>query len=481
MTIIQPNFNNITQNMMQYRTLNKQQQSAVSFGYDKELNQKVQRIATAADVPEILVLQDMCNTIENTIVDNENAPEIDEKKFHDVYIKLIPLKIALTRLVENYFPTLCYAETEKQHYLKEADTFTSQKIHVKAGWRYSLCRSLEDAYEDSLEDLDDESADAVSQSSEPANDTVKKAESSTKSEIDSIIKIFEPNEYTPKGFADVAGMDNIKDELIFWIIDPIKKPKEINKRKQYGIKMPNGFMLYGPPGCGKTFIAEALSAEAGVPLFKLKISEAGSKFIHESSKNYRLAFEKVEKKAKELNKPCILFIDEIDSVANSRDSLSSTSDHKKEEVNTLLDLLNGASARGIIVLAATNNPDGVDKAIRRSGRFDKLFKVDLPDDQARLSKIKLNLAVRKKAQNLLKNAEQMSEIVKATEGFSNSDIDTILESAAMKAMKRSDKISLSDVLESIEENQVKKLSPEDLKKYDIQVIKEKRMGFVLKN
>jgi len=484
MAIIQQNYNNIFENKLYPQTLkqNHRQKSSVSFGYDKQLNNKVQTMAAAADFQEILVLQNMCNALENDVRDNEDSHDVDFDKYNDVFTKLVPLKVALTKLIEYHFPTLCYANKESKHYYNEASDLKDKEIHVKAGWRSSMANAVEEALDISVEDLGDfiGDDDVDGQSQNFYSEPVKKVEGVAKNDPDSIINMFVPNEFTPKGFADVAGMDDIKDELKYWIIDPIKKPEEVSKRKQYGIKMPNGFMLYGPPGCGKTFIAEALAVEAGVPLFKLKISEAGSKFIHESSKNYRLAFDKVEQKANELKKPCILFIDEIDSVANSRDSLSGNSEHKKEEVNTLLDLLGSASARGIIVLAATNNPGGVDKAIKRSGRFDKEFYVGLPDANARLSKIKLDLTKRQKAQDLITNEKELSEIVKLTDGFSNSDIDVILESAAMKAMKKDDNITLNYVIESVDENKVKKLTPDDLKKYDNEPIK-RPVGFATYN
>jgi len=467
MTFIKSNFSVPTnQNSHIYNT-NTQNNSTISFGYDKKLSKTVEHRANMADMPEIVILQNMCNTLEDGIRAKETCPNVDENDYYEVHTMLIPLKKALAEIIENYFPRLNYTAIESAHYIDEDCVYIYQK-----GWRAEVSDSLEESLKARKKDKNPKTncCDTPKVSENASKDTEKK-------KINSIIKMFEPNEYTPKGFADVAGMDQIKKELQKWIIDPIKDPEINVLRRKYGIKMPNGFMLYGPPGCGKTFIAESLAAEADIPLFKLKISEAGSIYIHESSKNYKLAFDEVERKAKELNKPCILFIDEIDGLASARDSLSSESDFKVEEINTLLDLLNGASARGIIVLAATNNPGGVDKAIKRSGRFDKELYVGLPDEQARLSKIKLDLSRREKANNILNNEEALSKIVDKTKGYSNSDINVILESAAMKAMDRRDEILLQDILESVEENKVKKLSPEELKKYDIEPLKHRIAGF----
>ncbi|MDD3013935.1 MAG: ATP-binding protein [Candidatus Gastranaerophilales bacterium] len=472
MTFIQPNLHNFVKNNPYLSVLNtnQRQNSPVSFGYDKQLSDKVNKNAIAGEVPEIITLQNMCNEVEDRVRSNEKTFNEDYDTYINIYTMLIPLKVALTKLVESYFPSLQYSKKEVKHYNNEAEVFTNNKIHLAASWRNSIGIAIEEAMEE--DDFDENYRDDFD-----CNDFQVTGGDSSKKKSNSIIKIFQPNEYTPKGFIDVAGMDQVKEELQKWIIDPIKDPEINNKRKQYGIKMPNGFMLYGPPGCGKTFIAEALAAEADIPLFKLKISEAGSSYIHESSKNYRLAFEEVEQKAKEINKPCILFIDEIDGLASSRESLGGDNDFKVEEINTLLDLLQGASARGIIVLGATNNPGGVDKAIKRSGRFDKELYVGLPDVEARISKIKIDLTKREKAQSLLNNEVILSEIAQKTDGFSNSDIDVILENAAMNAMKRNDEITLTDVLNSVEDCNNKKLSPSDLEKYNIEPIKNKIIGF----
>ena len=477
MTIIQGSFNNNVKNSQYSKTTNSRQRqnSNISFGYDEKLSKRVRINANFADLKEITELQKICNSVEDVIRSRETLPEMDDAVFFDVSTLLIPLKATLAQLVDTYFPTLNYSRIESGHYFKEAGIYDDKKVFYAARWRNDVGAAIEEVR------LENTGKNSKVASSEQANKTSVNAannvENINQKKKNSIIKMFVPNEYTPKGFADVAGMEDIKKELQNWIIDPIKDPKINRIRQQYGIKLPNGFMLYGPPGCGKTFIAEALAVEADIPLFKLKISEAGSSYIHKTSENYRLAFEEVEKKAKELKKPCILFIDEIDGLASSRELLGGDNDFKVEEINTLLDQLNDASARGIIVMAATNNPGGVDKAIKRSGRFDKDLYVGLPDDQARLSKIKLDLARRLKAQDLISNEEELSKIVNETDGFSNSDINAILESAAMKAMDKRKEISLKDVLESINESEIKKLSENDLKKYSVEPIKERRIGF----
>ena len=148
---------------------------------------------------------------------------------------------------------------------------------------------------------------------------------------------------------------------------------------EYGKRPPRGIILYGPPGCGKTYITEALSIEAELPMFKFKVSDAGSKYINETSENYKKVFDHVAESAQAIGSPCILFIDEMDSISMNRGSDTSVEDAK--QMGTLLNLIETARDRNIIVIGATNRYDMIDPAIKR--RFDEQIYVPMPDEDLR--------------------------------------------------------------------------------------------------
>ncbi|MDE1861197.1 MAG: AAA family ATPase [Candidatus Micrarchaeota archaeon] len=250
-------------------------------------------------------------------------------------------------------------------------------------------------------------------------------------------------EIPKQNFSNVAGMGELKLTLKESIIYPFQNPE---LAKKYGVKPGGGILLYGPPGCGKTFIAKSIAGEAKVNFVEAKISEIRSMWWGQTSKHISTLFDFARK-----NKPCILFFDEIDALGGSRETAGFNPGYR-EAVNTFLIEMDGASAsnEGLLVLGATNEPWIIDSALKRSGRFGSLVYVPPPDSIARQELFKLCL------KSLPVNGDiDYAKLSDLTNYYSAADITSICSSAAKipweEAMKtgRSRNISMTDLISSI--------------------------------
>lgn len=405
-----------------------------TFGYDKKLNNEVKSTLKKNNTPltkTLLATNEFCNQLEDTIIKREkNLAPNDE--IDNLVRMLASFKFVFAQMIETLFPKLNYVTTETQYYLNHPAV---EKNHQD--WRVNIADRLYDIYESPQENLEIELlreefnqkySKIMTYVQEKINDDIP---SPTK-EDKNLISEFKPNEYSPKGFVSVGGMLDLLTELKEKIIDPIKDPQQAEiDRIEYGKKFPKAILFYGPPGCGKTFITEALAIHADIPLFKFKVSELGSSYINKTSQNYEKAFKQVEEHAKKIGKPCFLFIDEIDGVTKNRDNSDHTEDLK--QMGTLLNLIETARARNIIVIGATNKYDLMDEAIRQ--RFDGHFHIGLPDEETRKEVLEKTLEGRQKAQNLLSSPEDLNAVAKYFEGFSNRTIVDIADKASIKALK----------------------------------------------
>lgn len=238
---------------------------------------------------------------------------------------------------------------------------------------------------------------------------------------------------TVKGFDCVAGMKELKTLLINDVVSPLLYPE---KFKKYKLTIPNGILLYGPPGCGKTFIVKNLADEVNYNFIELKHSDIGSPFIHETVTKIAKIFEIAIIKA-----PSIVFIDEISGLVPKRDNIDSTSMYKEEEVNEFLTQLDKASKNKILVIGATNYPGKIDTAILRSGRMDKRIYVPPPDTVARREIFKIHLDGRPCDSEI-----DFNKLSKLTDYFVSSDIELIVNEAARIALKQNKQISESIIL-----------------------------------
>lgn len=250
-------------------------------------------------------------------------------------------------------------------------------------------------------------------------------------------KLYAENE-TGKTFSDVAGQEEAKESLIE-IVDFLHNPQ---KYAEIGAKLPKGALLVGPPGTGKTLLAKAVAGEAKVPFFSMSGSEFVEMFVGMGASRVRDLFKQAEEKA-----PCIIFIDEIDAIGKSRDGNISGNDEREQTLNQLLAEMDGFdSSKGVVILAATNRPEILDKALLRPGRFDRRVIVDRPDLKGREAIIKVHLKDVKSSSEL-----DILSVAKSTPGAVGADLANIVNEAALRAVKHSRKeIAQEDLEESIE-------------------------------
>lgn len=222
-----------------------------------------------------------------------------------------------------------------------------------------------------------------------------------------------------KGLECVAGMKELKDILTSDVINPLRNPAKFERFK---VSIPNGIILYGPPGCGKTFIVRKLAEELGYNFFDVKHSDLATPYIHGSVGNIGKAFLIAQE-----NAPAILFFDEISGLVPNRKNIEDLGNgHKEEEVNEFLIQLNDAADKKILVVGATNYIDRIDPAVLRPGRFDKKIYVSLPDLEARKALFRMGLTGRPFDKNI-----DFGLLARLTEGFSCADIiEDVIESAA---------------------------------------------------
>lgn len=224
-----------------------------------------------------------------------------------------------------------------------------------------------------------------------------------------------------RGLNAVAGMVKLKQLLINDVIDPISNPE---KYKKFKLSIPNGILLFGPPGCGKTYIVKRLAEELNYNFIMLNHSDVASPYIHGTVGILGKIFDQARKEA-----PSIIFIDELEGLVPKREGLSDSSSHKREEVNEFLLQLNDAGKNGVLVVGATNRPDLIDTAILRAGRMDKRIFVQLPDFEARKNLFDLFLEGRP-----LESEVSFESLANDTEGYAASDIELIINEAARTAL-----------------------------------------------
>ena len=241
-------------------------------------------------------------------------------------------------------------------------------------------------------------------------------------------------------FADVAGEDEAKDSLRE-MVDFLHNPR---KYAEIGAKLPKGALLVGPPGTGKTLLAKAVAGEANVPFFSLSGSDFVEMFVGVGASRVRDLFKQAHSMA-----PCIIFIDEIDAIGKSRDSkYGGGNDEREQTLNQLLAEMDGfdAKSKGVVILAATNRPDVLDKALLRPGRFDRRVIVDRPDLKGRIAILKVH-----SKDVLMDDTVDLDAIAMATAGAVGSDLANMINEAAIMAVKAGRKsVGQADLFEAVE-------------------------------
>jgi transitional endoplasmic reticulum ATPase len=254
-----------------------------------------------------------------------------------------------------------------------------------------------------------------------------------------------------QGFDAIAGMQELKDMIILDVIDALN---EKERYAEYGLTIPNGMLLYGPPGCGKTFFAEKMAEEIGFNFYQIKPSDIQSKWVNASQENISNLFNEARE-----NAPSIIFIDELDALVPNRDN-SSVNHMNTSAVNEFLAQMNNCGDDGVFIIGATNRPNSIDPAILRAGRLDKIIYLPPPDFEARELMFKLHLKKRP-----LDIGLDYSVLATATENFVSSDIKFLCDEAARAALKLKCRISKEILLKVIQNNN-SSISLSELKSYE---------------
>lgn len=239
-----------------------------------------------------------------------------------------------------------------------------------------------------------------------------------------------------RGFAAIAGMEALKETIKTDVIDALN---DREKYQRYGLEIPNGMLLYGPPGCGKTFFAERMAEEIGFNLFQLKPSDIQSQWVNATQGNIKKLFDNAIK-----NAPSIVFIDELDAIVPRRDN-ERVNHMNTCAVNEFLAQMNNCGANGVFIVGATNKPQSIDPAVLRTGRIDKKVYIPLPDHDSRMKLFEKMLSGRP-----LNADVNIEELASKTDQYVSSDIKFICDEAARAALKKDQTIARKDLLDAIE-------------------------------
>ena len=418
----------------------------IRFAYNKDYHDKLhQKLARQKnDLPlaqQLSAADEFCLSLEDKINEIESdGSDLDGYTFNELTNFLIELRLVVADYFSANFNNFHYPQELIKQYTKEAKNAAND---VAKQWRLDLCDSLSGLLA------------PVSNNSEDNMETFSSMDNSVGYNIPignlkkpDFLDEFIPRQSSPKGFCDVVGFENQKNELKESIIEHIDNPElaEIDKN-EYGITLPRGYLFYGPPGCGKTFLTEAIAAETGLKMYKMDLSKIGSSYVNQTAKNIQGAFDFLKAQAQKDNKPVLLFIDEVDSLVRKRQSDEQSAEDSKT-TTTLLKLIHEARDNGIIVIAATNRYDILDEAF--TSRFDNQQYFGLPDMEQIQALLKKSLEKRLKGQELARNNEAIKNLAIQLKDYSNRSITFIVDEAA-KIAKRKGRLNItsSDVAEAI--------------------------------
>ncbi|WP_291100681.1 MULTISPECIES: AAA family ATPase [unclassified Flavobacterium] len=254
-----------------------------------------------------------------------------------------------------------------------------------------------------------------------------------------------------KGFSAIAGMQDLKNQLQVDVIDALRNPEEYEK---YGVTIPNGMLLFGPPGCGKTFFAKHFAEEVGFNFMLIKPSSLKSRYVNATQENIAKMFEEAEE-----NAPTIIFIDEMNELVPNRDS--DAHEMSKSAVNEMLAQMDRTGEKGIFIIGATNYPHMIDPAILRAGRLDKKFYLSPPDFEARKAMFEMYLKSRP-----IDFGMDYEKLANLTNNFVAADIELLVNDASRNALKIKGRITM-EILENVIKNTKPSVSITELNKYEV--------------
>lgn len=254
-----------------------------------------------------------------------------------------------------------------------------------------------------------------------------------------------------EGFAAVAGMEELKQKMREEVIEPLHNPEEYHR---YGVTIPNGMLLYGPPGCGKTFFAKRFAEEVGFNFVCITPATLKSRYVNATQENIAKMFKEAEE-----NAPTVIFIDEMNELVPNRDDRN-VHEMSRSAVNEMLAQMDRTGEKGVFVIGATNYPNLIDPAILRAGRLDKKFYIGVPDTEARMALFKLYLE--KRPYDFGLDYPQLADM---TQGYVSADIQLIVNDASRKALRQHSKITM-ELLKAAISNTNPSLSNNELRKYE---------------
>lgn len=440
-----------------------------NFGYNKELNDKVNNKLKRAKgnrelADTMLALNTYCMSTEDKL---RKAEEARNKPLVDYYdALLVGIKDIATNAINDRFPELNYRKTELDTYQKE---ILNRKIENDDHWLVAVANSL--GFSSEVDNIFDQAIAAADQAKKEgkSSEEIKKSVNSVfknNSEIAMIdepekpvenpkevkkpnpapkvdknknaagaelVELFVPGDYSAKGFVSIGGMEDLKDSITDKIIYPLKDPEAAKLDEvEYGKKMPRGELLYGPPGCGKTYFAEAMAQETGLPMYKLKISKLGSTFVNGSANNLQSAYSYIKSIADSTGKPVIMFMDEIETLTPKRDESGKLSEGNKL-LGTFLQIMDEARNDKVFIIGATNLINMIDPAV--ASRLDNKDYIGMPDADTRRIVLTMMLNRFTKGQDLANNPEELEKVIKRTAGFSNRTLGVLVTEASDIARK----------------------------------------------
>lgn len=260
-----------------------------------------------------------------------------------------------------------------------------------------------------------------------------------------------PTKRKGDGFAAIAGMEELKQQMREEVIDPLQSPEEYHR---YGVTIPNGMLLYGPPGCGKTFFAKHFAEEVGFNFMCITPATLKSRYVNASQENIAKMFKEAED-----NAPTVIFIDEMNELVPNRDG-SDVHEMSRSAVNEMLAQMDRTGEKGVFIIGATNYPNMIDPAILRAGRLDKKYYIGVPDAEARRALFKLYLE--KRPYDFGLDYQQLADM---TVNYVSADIELIVNNASRCALRDHSKITMSILKASIQKVRPS-LSLSELRKYE---------------
>lgn len=436
----------------------------INFGYNKKLNRRLnEKLQSAPQTSAIRLIKELnsfCNTTESDIVTLESEAyggiDRNEEQINVQLPVFMMAKRQLCSLVERFFPELDFLKTtlDTLENEDEARIDLYEKLHPFD--KVKLCYNWRDELFQAL-DVDLEQQALLVSTPNLRGVGVGLDESGT----ETLLQKYESDSSSPKSLNDVVGLDEQIEDIEDLVLYPLSNPQEASQRElDYGIKIPHFVMLYGPPGCGKTMIAQALSTQSGCEMYMIDLSQVGSTFVNGTVINIAKAFNEAAQIAQGLDKPLLLFMDEMDSILSKRDDSTGANKEDSKVVNSMLPLIESAKNKNIIIVGATNMYDKLDVAVKRRAKHNKIY-IGLPKEKDIIKLLQKQLGNFRMGQNLASNQEELEKLAKELLGYSASDICSITEKAAIYAYRAKREVGIADFTETLSKGSWEKINEQD--------------------